>query len=119
VRALAQVDEWPVLVDARRGHRRAHGFRLRGEVVEDLDLERLVPLREEGPPLLRRQLAADERMVRRDRLPHPRLDRDQVVGRQRSVELEVVVEAVGDRRADPELRARVQVEDRLGHDVRR
>ena len=32
--------------------------------------------------------------------------------------LEVVVEAVGDRRADGVLRAREQVEDRLGHQVR-
>ncbi len=89
------------------------------EVVEDLDLVRLVALREEGPPLLRRQLATHERMVGRDRLGHARLDRRQVVGRQRPRQVEVVVEAVLDCRPDAELRAREQVEHRLGHHVRR
>ena len=43
----------------------------------------------------------------------------QVVGRQRARQLEVVVEAVGDGRADAQLRVGEQVEHRLGHDVRR
>src|SRR6185369_11784229 len=71
VRPAAQVDERAVLVDRRRRHRRAVGLRLRGKVVEDLDLERLVALGEEGPPLLGRQLLADEGMVGLHALRHP------------------------------------------------
>ncbi len=115
VGALAQVDERPVLVDARRRHRGAVSRRLRREVVENLDLERLVPLGEEGPPLFRRELAPDEWMVGRDGRRHPLLDRRQVVRRERPIELEVVVEAVGDRRPDAELGAREQAHHRLGH----
>ncbi len=88
------------------------------EVVEDLDLEGLTATLEERATLDRGELAADERMIGRDALGHPRLDRGEVVGRQRPRQLEVVVEAVGDRRPDPELRAREEIEDRLGHDVR-
>ena len=117
VRPLAEVDERAVLVDRHRRHRRAVGLRLRGEVVEDLDLERLVALGEEGPALVRRQLAADERVVGGDALRHPRLDRGEVVGLERPVELEVVVEAVLDGRPDAELGPGEEVEDGLGHDV--
>ena len=74
-------------------------------------------LGEEGPPLLRRQLAPDERMVGGDRRGHPLLDLREVGRGQRAVELEVVVEAVGDRRPDPELGPREELEDGLGHDV--
>ena len=119
VRTLAQVDERAVLVDRGRRHRRSVPLRLRREVVEDLDLERLAALGEEGAALVRWQLAADERMVGGHARRHPRLDRGEVVGRQRPREVEVVVEAVDDRRPDAQLRAREQVQDRLGHDVRR
>jgi hypothetical protein len=107
----------PVLVHARRRHRRRLGLGLGRQVVEDLHLERLVAALEEGPPLLRRQLTPDEGMVCRDRFGHPLLDRFEIGGRQRPIQLEVVVEAVVDRRSDPELGAREQVENRLGHDV--
>ncbi len=117
MRPLAQVDERAVLVDADGRHRHAVGLGLRGEVVEDLDLERLVPLGEEGPPLLRRQLAPDERMVGCDRGSHPFLDLREIGRCQRPVELEVVVEPVGDRGPDPELGAREEVGDGLGHHV--
>ena len=43
-------------------------FGLGRQVVEDLDLERLAALLEEGAALGRRQLAADERMVGGDAL---------------------------------------------------
>ena len=56
-------------------------------------------------------------MVRGDALAHPRLDRGQVVRRQRARQEQVVVEAVVDDRPDPELRAREQVHHRLGQDV--
>jgi hypothetical protein len=57
-------------------------------------------------------------VVRGDALAHPRLDRGQVVRRERAGQLEVVVEAVVDHRPDPELRPREQVEHRLGQDMR-
>ena len=50
---------------------------------------------------------------------HARLDRREVVGRQRPRQVEVVVEAVRDRRPDAELGAREQVQHGLGHHVRR
>ena len=56
-------------------------------------------------------------MVGRDRLAHPFLDRRQVVGRQRSRQQEVVIEAVLDDRADAELRPRKHVEDGFGKDM--
>ena len=117
MRPLAQVDERAVLVDRDGRHRRTVGLGLSGEVVEDLHFERLISLGEEGPPLLRRQLAAHERVVGGDALGHSSLDRGKVVGLQRAVELEVVVETALDRRADPQLRAGIQVENRLGHDM--
>ena len=119
VRSLAQVDEGAVLVDRGRRHRRAVALGLRGQVVEDLHLERLVALGEEGAALGRRQLAPDERVVGGDAGGHPGLDRGQVVRGERAGQLEVVVEAVRDGRTDAELRAREEVQHRLGHHVRR
>ena len=57
-------------------------------------------------------------MVGGDGRAHPLLDRGQVLGDERARQVEVVVEAVLDRRADAQLRAGEQVEHRLGHDVR-
>ena len=118
VRAAAQVDERTLPVERGRRHRRAVALRRGQQVVDDLDLERLVVLDLERARLGRRQLAQLERVVGGDALAHPRLDRGQVVGRQRAGQLEVVVEAVIDDRPDPELRAGEQVEHRLGQDVR-
>ena len=67
VRPLAQVDERPVLVDRGRRHRRAVALGLRGEVVEDLDLERLIALGEEGSPVGGRQAHAGRRRDRHRR----------------------------------------------------
>ena len=117
VRAATQVDEWALPIEGRRRHRRAVALGGGEEVVDDLDLERLVALDEEGAGLVRASLAELERVVGGDALAHPRLDRREVVGRQRARQQEVVVEAVGDGRPDAELRAREQVQDRLGHDV--
>ncbi len=117
VGTLAQVDERAVLVDRDRRHRPVLGLRRGGEVVDDLDLERLPMGGEEGASLLGRELAPDERVVGRDAQAHPLLDRFEVLGGERARQLEVVVEAVADRRPDPELRAREEVENRLGHDV--
>ena len=108
----------PLPVEAGRRHRHAGRGRLRREIVDDLHLEWLILLDEERARLGRRQLGADERVVRGDAGRHPRLDRREIVRGQGAREQEVVVEAVADRRSDPELRAREQLHHRLGHDVR-
>ncbi len=118
VRAAAQVDERALAVERGRGHGRAVALGSRPQVVDDLDLERLVALDQGRPGLVRRLLAELERVVGRDRLAHARLDGRQVLGGQRPGQQEVVVEAVGDDRADAQLGAREQVQDGLGQDVR-
>ncbi len=118
VRAATQVDERALPVEGRRWHRGAVALGGGQQVVDDLDLERLVVLDLERAGVGRRQLAQLERVVGGDALAHPRLDRREVVGGQRPGQLEVVVEAVVDDRPDPELRAGEQVQHRLGQDVR-
>ncbi len=119
VRSLAEVAELAVLEERNGGRRLPGGLRLRREVVEDLDLERLATALLDDAGVVERELLADERMVGRDALVHPVLDRLEVVGRQGSRQLEVVIEAVRDRGPDSELGAMEQVEDGLGHDVGR
>ena len=63
-------------------------------------------------------LAELEGVVGGDRRAHALLDDREVLGGQRAREQEVVVEAVGDDRTDPELRAGEQVQDGLGQHVR-
>ncbi len=53
-----------------------------------------------------------------DDLAHPRLDLLEVLRDERGRHVEVVVEAVGDRRADAQLGLGEQLLDRLGHHVR-
>ena len=118
MRTLAQVDEQAVFV-GRGGRKRGAGRRGAGrQIVQDLDLERLVATLEEGPTVGERDFLADERMVGGDGSAHGGLDGGQIVGRERARQEEVVVEAVVDRRADPELRAREDPQHRLGHHVR-
>ena len=119
VRAAAQVDERALPVEGRRWHGRAVALGGGLQVVDDLDLERLVALDQDGPGGLGRLLAELERMVGRDRFAHPRLDGRQILRRQRPGQQEVVVEPVGDDRADAQLRAGEQVQDGLGQDVGR
>src|SRR4051794_20110379 len=119
VRALAQVGERAVLEEAGRWELAPLPLRLRGEVVEDLDLERLLGALLDRARFVEWDLLPNERMVGRDALGHAGLDPLEVGRGQWSRDLKVVVEAVADRRSDPELRAREQVEDGLGHYVRR
>src|SRR5690606_18805581 len=65
------------------------------------------------------QLVAHERLPLGDDLPHAGLDALEVLGLERRApgQLEVVVEAVLDRRADAEGGPREEVEHRLGEDV--
>src|SRR5205823_799052 len=81
----------------------------------DLPLVRLV-----GEPLEGRrsvQLLPDEGLAGGRDLAHPGLDRFEVLGGERVRQVEVVVEAVLDGWPDGVLGPRVEVADRLGHDV--
>ena len=88
-----------------------------GDVVEQLDLVVLALRLEPAPGVLAAHHLAAKRLVRRDDLGHAGLDPLQILGMERLVAREVVVEPVLDRRADGHLGARVQILDRLGHDV--
>ena len=76
-------------------------------------------LAEERDRLVARHLAALDRKVRARDLPHLGLDALEILGGERPVVLEVVVEAVLDDRADRHLRLGEQALDRLRHEVRR
>ncbi len=84
---------------------------------DDLDLVGLVG--EQLQALLDRVLLADEGLVLGDDLPHARFDPAQVVLAEMAPagQLEVVVEAVLDRRPDGVVGARPQVGHRLGQHV--
>ncbi len=120
VRAEAQVG--PVAVRVQRDG--VAGGRLSRATVplgvadafDDLDLEGLV--REPLERLGARDLLAHERLPPLHDLAHPRSIVARSLGMHVLGELEVVVEAVGDRRADRVLRARVEVAHRLGEHVR-
>ncbi len=124
VRAPAQVDELRgVAVDADGGAggdlaASASSASASCDPLDDLPLVRLVGEELQGG--LRLQLVADEGLVGGDDLAHAGLDGGQVVvGEGLPVrQVEVVVEAVVDGRADRELGPGVELGDRLGHDVR-
>src|SRR5450830_461910 len=121
VRPAAEVDEVALGVDA-------DGL-LAGEVLDELDLERLVRARagrtgcarrpEDGQRLGARQLGARHRQVLAHDPGHLLLDTPEVGVGDGLGGLEVVVEAVLDGGADGVLRAREQAQDGLRHDVRR
>jgi hypothetical protein len=83
-----------------------------------LELEPLAQALEARPRPLAAHLLAGEPLVGLDDLGHAGLDPGQILGRERLVPVEVVIEAVLDRRADRDLGAGEQVLHRLGHDVR-
>ncbi len=89
------------------------------EVLDQLDLVGLILGSEALDSLAGRELAALEGLVRLDVSGHTLLDSLQVLlgGPELVGELEVVVEAGLDRRADRHLGARPQVEDRGGQHV--
>ena len=86
-------------------------------VAGELDLVRLALRLEARDRLLARDLLARPLATLRDLAADLLLDRLEVGLRDRLGELEVVVEAVGDRRADRDLHARVEAHDRLGEEV--
>ncbi len=88
------------------------------KVLDQLQLVRLVLGRVAVDQLLLvHSVLAHERVLRAQDAAHLLLDPGQVVGRDRGREVEVVVEAVGDGRADRDLGARPQVQDGFGHHV--
>ena len=115
VRAAAEVEEVAVRVEADR-----LDALVLDQVLDQLDLVRLVLAQVAVDRLAGGDLRALERLVGLDVLAHLRLDLREVVLVDRDAvrELEVVVEAVGDRRADRDLRARVELEHGLGEHVR-
>ena len=84
--------------------------------ADQLELVRLV--RELGARLVLGDDAAREALARLDDLLHPLLERREVVRGERALDVEVVVEAVADRRADAELGLGEQLLHRLGEHVR-
>ena len=121
VRSAAEVDEVAVLVDGDLAVPSAGGVVLAvlsAELLDLFDLVVLTPLREEPDRVRSRHLAMLEGEVARDRGAHPLLDPGQVLIGERPRKVEVVVEAIGDRRAEAELRLREELQDRTGHNVR-
>jgi hypothetical protein len=92
---------------------------VQGATLQPIDQLQLVGLVVENlAGLLGADLSADEAMVAPNDLAHPRLDPGKVVGGQCAGQLEIVVEAVFDRRADGELALREELQHRLRHHVR-
>jgi hypothetical protein len=116
VRPAAQVGERPVRV--QRDGRRAG---VRDQVLDQLDLVRLVLGPEAREGLGHRDVLVHERLVGLDVLAHLLLEAIELGVGERDVlgELEVVVEAVLDRRADRDLHAGIELERRGGQDVGR
>ncbi len=111
VRAKAHVEPVALLVD--------RDLLVLGQFVGPLGLEALAMLQEvvldpgAVPDLARdRQVAVDD-------LGHALLDLGEVLGRERLLAHEVVVEAVLRRRAERDLRAGIELLDRLGQHMRR
>ena len=121
MRSAAEVDEVAVLVDGDLAVPSAGGVILAvlsAELLDLFDLVVLTPLREEPDRVRSGHLAMLEGEVARDRGAHPLLDPGQVLIGERPRKVEVVVEAIGDRRAEAELRLREELQDRTGHNVR-
>jgi hypothetical protein len=109
VGSFAEVDEIALAVQA---HGRV------GDALDDLDLVRLAALAKEADRLGLGQILALDRLRGAGQLTHRRLDLLEIVRGEGAVELEIVIEAVLDRRADRQLGAGEEPFDRLGHQVR-
>src|SRR5450759_1683889 len=129
VRAAAEVDEVALGVDADRRDPAALSLGGGDQILDELDLEGLVRARagrtgcarrpEDGQRLGARQLGARHRQVLAHDPGHLLLDAPEVGVGDGLGELEVVVEAILDGRADGVLGAGDQAQDGLRHDVRR
>ena len=111
VRTAAEVDPAALPVQADR--------LVRGDAGDDLGLVVLAETLEERDRLVARHLAARHRQVGLRELGHLRFDGGEVLGRERPLVGEIVVEAVLDDGTDGHLRFREQRLGRLREQVRR
>ena len=111
VRPAAQIDEPSLAI-----HRDRVAL---GDALDDLRLVRLADAAEEPRRLGAIPRLASHGLVAGHDLPHSFLDSLEVVGGERLVAGEVVVEAVLDGGPDGDLRLGMKLLDRLGEDVRR
>ena len=90
-----------------------------GNGVDQLDLERFALLFEQALRVLARDGPLQERLVAGDDLAHPLFDRGEILGRERLVAEEVVVEAVLDHRPNGDLRSWPKRLHGFGENMRR
>ena len=109
MRAAAQIDERAVGVDRDRF--------VGSQVADALKLERIV--HESLPGLFPAHFLTHERVIGLRHLGHLLFDRVDVFGRERTADVEVVVKAVLDGRAEADLRFREELTNRRRQDVRR
>ncbi len=107
VRTAAQVEPLALLVDL--------DLLVLGDRVDQLDLEHLALVGEDLLGLVPRPHLLGEGGVAPDDLAHLLFDRRQVVGGERLVAEEIVIEAVLDHRPDGDLRAGIELLHGLGH----
>ncbi len=112
VRAAAEVQEVAFLIS---GHGRGA---IGSQRVDDLELERLVHLREDFFRFRDRVLFARKRLVGLDDLGHLFFDLRKIFRSQLHIEFDVVIEAVLNGRADAELGLRPETRNRMRHHVR-
>ena len=113
--SLAQVHPSVVAIE-RHDLAAGHLALRRADRLDDLALERLVL--EASDRVLTGDLLAEERLVLLDDPAHLGLDPGEVAFADRRGQVEVVVEAVLDRRSDRVFRLRMEPADRLGEHVR-
>ena len=89
-----------------------------GDALDDLDLVVLADAAEVGDSVGACELAARHREVRTGELLHGRLDAREILGRERAIALEIVVEAALDHRPDRHLRLGEEPLHRVRHQVR-
>ena len=109
VRAAAHVDVFLVVVQA-------HGL-LVGHVFDQAQLVVFAARLEDLDDLVARRHLLDHVVVLRDQLAHARFDGRHVLGRERALVRDVVVEAFFDHRADHHLRRRIQLLHRMADQV--
>ena len=111
MRPTAQIDELALAIEAE-------GRVLLQVVVDVFDLELLLHVLHERPAFGNGTLEAFEWFRVFDDLPHLLLDAREVFFANRSRRMDVVIEAVFERRAERELHAGKQPADGAGHDMR-
>ena len=107
MRPDAEVDEIALAVEA--------DLLVRRDLGDPFGLVALADAIEEGDRLVALPDLAGDRLVALDDVAHPRLDLLEVLGGERRVAGEVVIEAGLGRRAEGDLGLRIQFLDRLGH----